>query len=161
MNPINKIIVRARDKSGLTPPEAALLTGVSVHTIHDLEQHNDEIFDTVSLGEARRLCLSIDLDLSWLVSHRFNDNIIDTSGNSIDKATLSTRHFLFSRRRTEINLSKDEVATRLGFGTETIDYMERTSDFFECMPIRVLVELANILSLDPLLFISPGSVATT
>jgi transcriptional regulator with XRE-family HTH domain len=64
----HELIKSRRVSLGLTDVQVAEKTGVSIYEYGDIEQHIDEISTVTELGQVRRLCKALDLDMFQLVA---------------------------------------------------------------------------------------------
>jgi DNA-binding XRE family transcriptional regulator len=144
---IGRVIRDAREQLKLSEEFCAKTCGLSVASYGDVELHEDEFFDNISLGTARRICQLLGLDLLDLASQHLKADVVERS--PADDARFYSRHGLISNTRLKKCMSEENLADAIGFETITIQLLERTSDYIECLPTKVVVDAANALDLDP------------
>jgi DNA-binding XRE family transcriptional regulator len=148
---IGQVIRRAREALGLEAALCATEVGLSDMHYYDLEAYDHEFFDNISLGTARRLCDLLGLDVLELTAAHVNGTIRERSPAT--NAMFHSRHALISKTRLGLNLTEESLGDAIGFETITVRQLERTPDFIESLPIRVVVNTAIALGLDPGLLI--------
>lgn len=144
---IGQVVRSAREKLGLTEEFVADSCGLSMENLGDLELHGGEFFTNISLGTARRICLLLNIDLLALTARFLGARI--TARSPIGNGEFFSRHELVLRSRVRLGLSEKQLAHRIGFAPATVEFLERTPDFIESLPICVVVDTAVALKLDP------------
>jgi transcriptional regulator with XRE-family HTH domain len=132
------LIKTRREASNMAMASCAKRAGISVHEWGDIEQHADALVNEVSMGEARRVCDAVGLDLVQLAGFAAGGN-----------AAHPVRHEVVLKARERLRMTQAELSDQIGFEEYVIRWLERSSDFFEALPVKVIVDLANALSLDP------------
>jgi transcriptional regulator with XRE-family HTH domain len=148
---VGKVIRAAREKLQLSEHFCAVHSGLSIEAYGDVESHEAEFFDNISLGTARRICWLVQLDLIDLVTQFFATTMRVSSTTS--DADFFGRHSLVLATRLKKGLSESALATAIGFSDIVVEMLERTPDFIESLPIGVVIAIAHVLSLDPSLLI--------
>ena len=144
---IGAIVRLAREKRGLTEDFCAQQCGLTRMEYYDLEAYDDEFFDNISMGTARRISLLLGLDLVGLVAKHVEANIADRS--YVDDARFFSRDALVREGRLKKTMTQADLADAIGFETMTIQELEHSPDYIECLPIRVVVDVAVALGIDP------------
>lgn len=140
----------ARIKAGLTEEDAARAAGMSHDNLLDLEGSKDELFENVSLGEARRLLAFVGLDIEDVVQRWAGPEHYQKlpSGNE----HFHFRHHLLSER-TRDDAETQRIADEVGFEVFSIRQCQRASDFFEGYPLHFIVDLAKAVGVNAARFI--------
>ena len=122
-----------------TDTEIATLAGLSIYEYGDVEQHADEFVTALPLHAARKLCSILELDLLHVVD-------CGMAGDAHQK--IETFRGAFVReKRLALGLSVNNVAEHIGFSDETVNSIETTPAFLDSLPIQVVLEVADLLSL--------------
>lgn len=122
----------------------ARAAGLSVNELSDVEQYPDALLAEISMGEARRICSRLGLDLTKLAEQHYQ--LPPTSPVALGSAF---RNQLVADTRTRMGMSQADLSDKIGFEESTVQWLERTSDFIEALPVNVVIDLANALLLDP------------
>ena len=132
----NELIKMQREKLALTEVDVAKQVGLSIHEYADIEQHEDELFTVTHLGEVRKLC-----DL-------LNIEICDLLG--LDCSLVTGKHIkpnkLVHDKRISLELSKAQLADKIGFETLVIDQIENDAGFLEGWSFELIKELAMAIN---------------
>jgi transcriptional regulator with XRE-family HTH domain len=132
--------IRAQRLSlGKSDIEIAKRTGLNIHEYGDVEQHADEFTTALPLHAARKLCSVLELDMLHLIGSGM-------SGEAHRK-TETFRGALIRERRMALGLSVNDMAEHIGFSDDTVNSIETTPKFLDSLPIRVVLEVADLLSL--------------
>jgi transcriptional regulator with XRE-family HTH domain len=128
---INNAIKAQREKLGLTDIDVAKSAGLSIHEYADIEQYEDELKTVTHLCQVRRLCAVLEIDLYDL----FNlDVVLSNEGIPVPK--------LVREKRKLLDISKAELAEKIGFEELVIDQIENQDDFFEDWSFELIKEFA-------------------
>jgi DNA-binding XRE family transcriptional regulator len=144
---VGTIIRDARERLGLTQEFCAQKCGLSVAWYVDVETSDDEFFDNISLGTARRLCLLLGLDLLDLAAEYLKVPIGDRS--PMDDTRFWSRHDLVTRTLLAKAMTDADLADAIGFGTITVQELQWSPDHIESLTIRVVAHVATTLDIDP------------
>lgn len=148
---IGEFIEEARERLGLHDEFCARQRGLSWSCYHDVEADADEFFTNISLGTARRICKLLRLDLLDLTARFLPAEIAERS--AVDDAEFFARNDLIGRRRRAKGMTEEELGDAIGYGAVTVEFLQRTPDFIESLPVNVVVDTARALDLDPGLLI--------
>ena len=145
-NYVGGIIRNARNQKKLTTAFVASVCGLTEASYEDVETYGSEFFDNISLGEARRICDVMQLNLLDLVAKYLAVQIRETK--PLTRSQYFSRHNLITEARVKHGMSECSLGNAVGFEETSIVSMERSSDFMEVLPITLLVDIANALGLD-------------
>jgi transcriptional regulator with XRE-family HTH domain len=144
---VGSIIREARQRLNLTEEQCARKCGLSLWSYGDVEARGGEFFSNISLGTARRICNFLGLDLLDLTARFLGLEI--SNRLPVDDESYYSRNQLIAYTRSKRGMTQENLADSIGFGTVTVEFLERTPDFIESLPLKVVVELARSLELDP------------
>jgi DNA-binding XRE family transcriptional regulator len=113
----------------------------------DVEAYEDEFFWNISLGTARRICNFLGLDLLDLTARFLGVEI--SHRTPVDDESHCSRNELIAYRRLNTGMTQENLGQSIGFETVTVEFLEETPDFIESLPIKVVVDVARSLELDP------------
>ncbi len=135
---INQTIKNNRIRKGLSEEELAQKIGLTLMEYHDIEAYPDEIKTVTHLKEVRLLCKALDINLLDLlgVGEKFRD----------EKDSIP-RNQLIQRSRENLNLSREELADKIGFEKITVQEIENDESFLEQWSIELISNLARELYL--------------
>lgn len=132
-----KAIRERRMNLGLQAAAAAERSGLSIYEYGDIEQHADEFETAISTGAARRVCHMLGLELRSLLG------LPQATAESISNVSDVIR-----RARERKKLSPLQLADQIGFNEETVRSLESTAEFVDTLPLRVLYDLEDALTLE-------------
>ena len=112
-----------------------------------VELYDDEFFWNISLGTARRICNFLGLDLLDLTARFMGVEI--SHRTPVDDESHYSRNELIAYKRLKTGMTQENLGHTIGFETVTVEFLERTPDFVENLPIKVVVDVARSLELDP------------
>ena len=144
---IHTTLKNKRIEKGFSEAECAADTGLSIHAYDDVESYEDEFICALSLEQARRISAKLELNLEELLRE-----YLKSSGResiATNEFPVLPRHSLVRQARLSTGLSVSELADKIGYADITIHNMENASDYFEDLSIDVLLEIAELLGLDP------------
>ena len=116
--------------------DVARSSGLSIHEYADIEQHADEIETAVSMGAAKRVLHTLELDVRKLL------------GLPPLKSELSDISDFLRKAREHQKLSKGQLAKRIGFDEHTVTSLEEVAGFLDTLPLNVVYELESALALE-------------
>jgi transcriptional regulator with XRE-family HTH domain len=143
----NETLAARRRSLGLTEVEMAQVVGISVSAYEDAEAYPRELREQFSVGQARRLCTTLNIDPCELYQ-------LPVSQEPLGMARRGT---LVARARQRLGLSAGDLADKIGFEGWVIDAIERDDSFLdEKVSVDTAIALANILGIEPsLMFREP------
>jgi transcriptional regulator with XRE-family HTH domain len=148
-------IKERRVEKGFSEIECAADAGLSIHEYDDVESYEDEFIRVLSLGKARRIATKLELSLEELLGDYLGHS--DRKSAVADSVPAGPRHSLVRRARLANGLSVSELADKIGYEDVAIDNLENSSDYFEVLCIDVLLDIAEVLGLDPACLIERDS----
>lgn len=109
---IGLFIKQSREKLGLKDSDFAELIGISVDTLSDFEEYDDDEINSLTIPELKRMCLALNIDHSKLFKL------------SIQEYGDVPLAFILVERLKERNLSKAELAELIGYDEVVIEALE-------------------------------------
>jgi transcriptional regulator with XRE-family HTH domain len=146
-NQIARVLYASRQRLQLSGSSCAARCGLSVEGYRDVEAEDCEFLSNISMGTARRICQTLKLDLLDLVSDVLK--ISGCSASFTEDEEYFSRHDMVSVAREEKKLSVIEVADAIGYGTLTVELLEQTPDFIECLTITDVMAIAGVTDIHP------------
>ncbi len=145
-----KYVRDARIRAGKSEEDAAHAAGLSHDNLLDLEGDATELFDNVSLGEARRLLTFVGLDIEDVVQQWIGPEQYAKLPGGND--AFHFRHKLLGDRLLDSS-NEERIADEVGFDVHAIQLCARASDYFEGYPIRFAVDVAKAIGVNAAKFI--------
>jgi transcriptional regulator with XRE-family HTH domain len=142
---INEVLRSQRMKLGLDEAEVARRSGLSLDEYRDVEQHDDEAFQVLHLGNLRLLCGVLGLDPLDLLGI----TCAFCSGPSAGSVPGGGRHEVVRSRRVALGLSQADLAERIGFEAGVVGDIERDPDYLEGWSAELVLALAQVLGVAP------------
>jgi transcriptional regulator with XRE-family HTH domain len=130
-------VKEARLRLGLSESEVARRAGLSIHEYGDVEQHADEIYTIVALGDVRRLCAVLQLDLLELLGL--------SEGNEPSTHPEITRSEIVRQRLSELGLTPADLADRIGYEEHVGIALAANPDVIETLTLDTISEVAKAL----------------
>lgn len=130
----NRIKAR-RLELGLSDKDVSDQVGIGQYSYGDIEFHDDEFITQISLGEAKRVCAVLGLDLNKLLAIEKS-----SSGSEL-------RNELLHHRRIELGVSVQDLSDKIGFYPEVIEKIEKDANGVDDLPIEVVNDIAKLLEL--------------
>lgn len=128
----NEIIKQNRERMKLTDSFVAEKVGMTIHEYGDIEQYEDELFTVTQLGEVRKLCELLNIEICDLLN--------------LDRSLVASKHVepnkLVHDKRISLGLSKEQLAEKIGFETLVVDQIENDAEFLERWSFELIKELA-------------------
>ncbi|WP_306598735.1 hypothetical protein [Geothrix sp. 21YS21S-2] len=148
-----KISQAIRDKRlelGFSESEVAKAAGISLDSYWDIENHDEEIYLSVSFEEAAILCRKIELDVLGLIreSNPLLPFLLDTEYEG------EAGENWFHQRRMELGWSLEELNDYLGFKSEFLNELDVSPFAWKSLSISDLIRLCICLKV-PLASINP------
>jgi transcriptional regulator with XRE-family HTH domain len=132
--------IRARRLSlGKSDTEIATLAGLSIYEYGDVEQHADEFLTALPLRAARKLCTVLQLDILQLINRE--------KAKGANCRLEKFRGALIREKRLALGQSVNDIAEHIGFADDTVISIETIPEFLDSLPIQVVLEVADRLSL--------------
>jgi DNA-binding XRE family transcriptional regulator len=146
MNPVHEIIKASRVRLGLTEDEVSKRAGISWNEYFDIELNPKEALEVARLGQVKRVCEVLGLDVLDLF-----DISCAYCGPNTDNpcGEQGSRSRLISRRRTELGMSVEGLADRIGFDPAAIRDMEMDPMYLDRWPVELVLELSGVLDIPP------------
>jgi len=138
----NAIIVRKRKSLGLSDEDVATRCNLSIYEYGDIESHADELITNISLATVRRICTTLQLQLSDLLAA---ENISAVPDNTHHPGR--SRSDLLRHTRLALGKTMGEIAEAIGFDAAAIEKGEIEDSYLETLPIQVLIDWAALLRL--------------
>jgi transcriptional regulator with XRE-family HTH domain len=127
----------ARLRLGLSDSEVARRAGLSIHEYGDLEQHADEIYNAVALGEVRKLCAVLQIDLLELLELARGDEASTRAG--------VTRSEIVRQRLSQVGLTPADLADRIGYEQHIGVSLATNPDALETLTLDTIADVAQAL----------------
>jgi DNA-binding XRE family transcriptional regulator len=140
-----RLLEQYRNKSGKTIEELASAIGVSFESYRDLELHDDEVLNCVSLKQLELLAKSLKINLR----HFFSAGV-DVSPEVIKPEQLAD---IIQRYLSEHKLSLPEFEDQAGWGVSKA--LSQPAEFFN-YNIVALMDISNLLDIDWRLLLPPN-----
>ena len=142
MNAINERIKLRRMELGVTDVALAKEVGLSIEEYSDVERHADELFSTVELHTAKKICESLKLDFFFLLKMRC---AFCEEGRPYSDEYSRRRDELIRIRRNQLGLTVEALGDCIGFETVAVNNMESDPNYLETWPVRFIDDLADAL----------------
>jgi transcriptional regulator with XRE-family HTH domain len=144
MNDIHKKLKSARISLGLSEKDVCQMTGLTISEYGDLERYSDELFHTLSIAEAKKVCEALKIDLKGLVP-RDDVQII----NKDDRSKTE----LISKSRIGLGFTIEQLSDKIGYESAVVEEIESDEKNLERLNVSTSIELARVLKVDPLNFL--------
>jgi transcriptional regulator with XRE-family HTH domain len=135
-----KIIRERRLELGLSDVDVAKKLGLTIHEYGDIEQHDHELIEVVSIGTTHRLCDLLGLSLQQV----FKISSVDEASHLFDGKRPGE---LVMQRREQKGYSVSDLAQRVGFDETTIESLETIPSFGNSLPVFLLNDIETELGL--------------
>lgn len=140
----HRIIRARREALGFSDYEVAQKSGLSIYEYGDLELRADEVISVAQIGDLRRVCKTLGINLFTL----FGLQPQLSEGASADPSDDALpRNALLAKRRHDLNLSESELGDMIGFETSAISDMEAKEGFLETWSFELVGRLASALNI--------------
>jgi hypothetical protein len=132
----------AREAQDIDVDEAAERSGLTRYEFSDLETHEDEFYDVLSLESVRRVCDVLHLDLKALLNSRY----LNQGGHAPPDPPSSLEDTII-RQRNALGLTHERLGNLAGIKEDFIRAVENDSGALESWPLDQINFLANALNL--------------
>ena len=143
MSNIDERIMMRRKQLGLSDVEVAKQSDLSIDEYWDVEHHADEIFD-IPVRVVKKLCQILQCDLLSLLEISCD---FCTAGKSYSQDYRLPRNELIRKRRTQKQLTIDELSDQVGFAPIEIQKLEADPEHVENWPFEFVQTLAEKLEI--------------
>lgn len=135
---INEVIRAKRHALSMSDEQVARAARISIDQYGDVEQYPDEFVTSLTLSEARNICLMLGIEILQLVG-------LDSAHAGI----ICDRANLIKSKRDIKKISVSDFASKLGFENSIVHKMESDRDFLENWPLDLVLKVASVLDIDP------------
>jgi transcriptional regulator with XRE-family HTH domain len=140
---VNEILKQKREALGIDEVKISHLTGLSVYEYGDLEAYPNEFFDQISLGEAKRVCQVLQIDIKSLLP-----GCVESDN---PQPRVIHRNVLVTQERERIGLTREQLANQIGYETVAIDQVEAEEGYLDSMSPSAILDIARVLKINPCL----------
>lgn len=137
----SKKIITARERLGFSQLEVSEKTGISIHEICDIEQHEKEIYTTTDIEDIKKLLSLLELDFMSF----FNIDCVFCSGDD----SLYEINFgdLVERKMVEKCMNSKDLAEILGFEETVIDKIKHDKSYLNKWSFELVCDCSKALGI--------------
>jgi transcriptional regulator with XRE-family HTH domain len=140
------MIIRARRRHlGLSDTEVAQEAGLSIYEYGDIEQHADEVAAVTPLHNLRRLCTVLGITLFEIFG-------IEPPQHG----TSASRAELIRRRMSEMGMTDEDLAEKLGYETVVVTALQSDEELLEQYPLKFALDVAQTIEVPIQSLLMPG-----
>lgn len=144
---VGHVLREMRLKLGLSEEYCANISGLDSSCYYDVETSEDEFFNNISLGAARRLCRVIKANIIEIINCSGRFGLI----HKVDCSDLNfyMRNNIIKQARVRKKMSVKELADRAQVEEYVVRDAEWSADFIESITIEMVVQISCSLDLNP------------
>jgi transcriptional regulator with XRE-family HTH domain len=140
----HEMLKERRIQLNISDVELSRKINLSVCQLSDIEEYEDEIYSIADIGDIKKLCDLLKMDLFELFDIKCA--FCFDNEDYLDKYDLP-RNKLIALTKKELVLSSEELGDIVGFKVAAIDNMENDPDFLSSWSYDLVVHLSEVLKL--------------
>lgn len=140
----NEFLRSRRESLGLTDGDVAARAGMTIHEYGDIEQHEKESTDVVSLRQLRRVLSVLESSIPLFLG---SIEIAPPASTQEIQYFYASRADLIKKSREAMGIAPKDLAETLGYDVDAINALENDPTFLDEWPLELIGRLAQELRL--------------